>query len=232
MDLKRGHKSSDLGTIPEDWNVITLGSLNPFITSGSRGWAKYYPSPRHLFASQIYQECRYTQIYSIQKFSATSARQPRSARTQLKYGDLLISITADIGISGFADNSIPSPAYINQHIALVRFDPDKSDAKFLSYYLASEAAQRVFSAGTDQGAKAGMNLPGIRAIKTVFPSLKEQHRIATARRAIWMRCSQRLTTSSSRSAIHDKAQRRASSAAKPDCPDSGAATTAGNLRSG
>lgn len=37
-----GYKLSEVGAIPEDWEVREIGELNPFVTSGSRGWAKHY----------------------------------------------------------------------------------------------------------------------------------------------------------------------------------------------
>jgi len=99
-------------------------------------------------------------------------------RTQLKEHDVLISITADIGIIGYVDASVPSPAYINQHIALVRFDAAKLHGKYVAYFLASDKSQRLFRASTDTGTKAGMSLIGIQKIEIMLPSLPEQQRIA------------------------------------------------------
>jgi type I restriction enzyme S subunit len=90
----------------------------------------------------------------------------------------LISITADIGIIGYVDASVPSPAYINQHIALVRFDAAKLNGKYAAYFLASEKSQRLFRASTDTGTKAGMSLIGIQKIEIMMPQLPEQQRIA------------------------------------------------------
>jgi len=92
----------------------------------------------------------------------------------------LISITADIGIVGYVDSTVPKPAYINQHIALVRFDASKTCGKFVSYFLASERPQRLFRAATDIGAKAGMSLPAVLKIQTALPPLREQRAIAEA----------------------------------------------------
>lgn len=78
------------------------------------------------------------------------------------------------------DSSLPKPSYINQHIALVRFSNHDIYSKYLSYFLAGERTQRLFRGSTDQGAKAGMNLAGIRAIKTVLPPIAEQRAIAAA----------------------------------------------------
>jgi type I restriction enzyme S subunit len=101
-------------------------------------------------------------------------------RTQLQEHDVLISITADIGIVGYVDPRVPTPAYINQHIALVRFDPSKTSGKFASYFLASEKPQKLFRASTDVGAKAGMSLLTVQKLQLALPSLSEQRAIAGA----------------------------------------------------
>jgi type I restriction enzyme S subunit len=108
---------------------------------------------------------------------------PRDAsegtRTRLQDQDVLISITADIGIIGYVSSYVPKPAYINQHIALVRFDSSDTNPKFISYFLASEKPQKLFRTLTDAGAKAGMNLTAVRKIPIVLPPTKsEQDAIA------------------------------------------------------
>ena len=42
MELKAGYKQTEVGVIPEDWDVKPIGDLQPFVTSGSRGWAAFY----------------------------------------------------------------------------------------------------------------------------------------------------------------------------------------------
>jgi type I restriction enzyme S subunit len=101
-------------------------------------------------------------------------------RTQLQDGDILISITADIGLIGYVDQRLEKPAYINQHLALVRVDPTKANSKFVSYFWASERSQRLFRGLTDQGAKAGMSLEKLRGLKLVSPEPDEQRAIGAA----------------------------------------------------
>ncbi|WP_411849220.1 hypothetical protein [Yersinia ruckeri] len=83
-----------------------------------------------------------------------------------------MSITADIGIIGYIDESIAKPAYINQHISLVRFDDNSVNNKFVTYFLASENVQKKFLVNSDLGAKAGMNLNGVRSIIFAVPTKK------------------------------------------------------------
>ncbi|WP_426993232.1 restriction endonuclease subunit S [Methylomonas sp. CM2] len=114
------------------------------------------------------------------KFVNLPVESSEGIRTQLQEHDVLISITADIGIISYVDPRVPIPAYINQHIALVRFDQAKTCGKFVSYFLASEKPQRLFRASTDTGAKAGMSLPTVQKIEVAFPPLPEQRAIAEA----------------------------------------------------
>jgi type I restriction enzyme, S subunit len=94
--LPDGYKQTEIGVIPEDWKCVELDQLNPFITSGSRGWADFYseygdPFVRitNMFRDSIsldLQDLRYVNL-------PVDANEGK--RTQLYDSDLLISITAD-----------------------------------------------------------------------------------------------------------------------------------------
>ena len=181
MELSLGFKWTDVGAIPEDWDVVPLGDLRPFVTSGSRGWASYYSEDGDLFVriTNLTRDCIYLDLTNC-KFVRLPAEATEGIRTKLAERDVLISITADIGIVGYVDANVPLPAYINQHIALVRFDPSKISGQFVAYFLASAYPQRLFRSSTDTGAKAGMSLGTVQTIQTAFPPLPEQCAIAAA----------------------------------------------------
>ena len=180
--IPSGYKQTEVGIIPEGWDVKQIGSLKPFVTSGSRGWAAFYSdfgSPfiriTNLSRSSIYLDLEDLRFVNV------ALDGSEVARTQLQDGDVLISITADIGIIGYVSTKLQKPAYINQHIALVRFDTSKTNPKFVSYFLASEKPQRLFRALTDSGAKAGMNLTTVqRCLLALPPTRTEQEAIAQA----------------------------------------------------
>ncbi len=182
MDVKPGYKLTDLGSFPGDWLETTLGSFAPFVTSGSRGWAEYYAEQGDLFV-RITNMTRASIRLDLEdtKFVRLPTTGHEGARTQLQVGDLLVSVTADIGIVSWVDEAIPRPAYINQHIALVRVPSGDVSSRFIAYFLAHSPSQRRFRAITDQGAKAGINLTTVREIPLVIPPTKvEQEAIATA----------------------------------------------------
>src|SRR5947209_2255257 len=109
--------------VPDDWSIKKLGDVSVFVTSGSRGWAPYYAEDGNRFIritnltrGQLALDL--SDLKHVQLPDGSSEGQ----RTRLSSGDILISITADLGLIGFIDEIPPKPTYINQHIALVRPD--------------------------------------------------------------------------------------------------------------
>lgn len=167
--------------VADGWREAEIGELNAAVTSGSRGWGKYYSEAGHLFIriTNLSRENINLDL-SNSKFVRLPDDEREGLRTSVQNGDVLISITADIGIAGIVDDGVPKPAYINQHIASVRFPVGTVDGRFVAYYLASEGPQKSFRAMTDTGAKAGMSLGTVRKIKFQCPPLAEQQRVASA----------------------------------------------------
>lgn len=182
MELASGLKQTELGPLPADWDVLQIKDLKPFVTSGSRGWAAYYAERGAAFIriSNLSRGCIYPDLDDL-RFVNVPAGNSEAERTQLKDGDVLISITADIGIIGYVTAEVPKPAYINQHIALLRFDSETTCPQYVAYFLASERPQKLFRFLTDSGAKAGMNLTTVQQVRLAVPSEKrEQEAIAQA----------------------------------------------------
>lgn len=171
------YKESPLGWIPKDWDVVTLESVSKTVTSGSRDWARFYADSGALFV-RIGNLTR--EHINFRYESTIYVRPPRNAdgqRTRLESGDILISITADLGIVGVVPDGL-GEAYINQHIALVRPDLDAVNSRFVGHYLAGPIAQTYIRKLNDAGAKAGLNLPTIRGLVTAKPLRTEQDLIA------------------------------------------------------
>lgn len=172
-------KDSPVGRIPKEWEVKKLDDLSDFITSGSRGWAKYYSSEGALFI----RIGNLTREHLNFRFDDTVYVSPPESsegkRTRVQNGDILISITADLGIIAVANDNL-GEAYVNQHISLVRIkDKGCILPRWIGQYLSSENAQKMFIISNDSGAKAGLNLSTIRKTFVAIPPLPEQQKIAT-----------------------------------------------------
>jgi len=167
-DAPELYKESPLGWIPRDWRIESLGSISTYVTSGSRGWATYYSDEGPLFIriGNLTREHINLRMQDVQHVRLPNGAE--GSRTCLSPGDVLISITADLGIIGVMPDGL-GDAYINQHIALVRIAQTKASSRWIGHFLASDAAQRRIRRLDDPGAKAGLNLPTVRSLLVAIP---------------------------------------------------------------
>ena len=89
--------------------------------------------------------------------------------------DVLISITADLGSIGLVPDDI-GEAYVNQHIAMVRFN-NPSQGKMMAWYLRSEYGQKDLLKNKRGGGKLGLGLDDIRDARIPDISDTEAERI-------------------------------------------------------
>lgn len=175
-----GYRKTKVGWLPRDWCLALASTFNPFVTSGSRGWAEFYSDHGALFMriTNLRRETPRPDLADA-RYVCLPADSAEGRRTLLHKGDILISITADLGIIGHVSADLPSPAYISQHIAILRFpETVPHDREYLAYSLAGERMAYHFYKVTDQGAKAGLNLNTVRKLPLIFPPLPEQQKIA------------------------------------------------------
>ena len=172
-----------------DWEKTTIGAKSETVTSGSRDWAQYYSDSGDKFI-------RMTNLVrnginldlSDLRFVQLPVGSNEGKRTSLEKGDILISITAELGKLGWIPEGLGT-AYINQHIALVRMK-NTLDSKFVAYALSTEKYNNKLNSLNDSGAKAGLNLGSIRSFELTIPSKLEQTQIASFLSAIDEKISQ------------------------------------------
>lgn len=138
----------------------TIREMSTIVTSGSRGWAKYYSESGALFIrignltrTGIDIDLEDTQYVDLPD-------KAEGVRSRLQENDVLVSITADLGSIGLVPKQIQE-AYINQHIAMVRFK-NPSQGKFMAWYLRSEYGQKDLLKNKRGGGKLGVGLDDIR----------------------------------------------------------------------
>lgn len=166
----------ELPILPDTWTWTDSGTIFSYVTSGSRGWAKYYSENGPLFIriGNLDRNSINLRLDTIQRVQPPKGAEGR--RTRVQENDILISITADIGNIGLIDSSIDE-AYINQHIALAR--PDRRiNPKYIAYFLhCNEGGKKQFEKLHRGATKIGLRLDDIRSIKIPLPPLMEQNEI-------------------------------------------------------
>lgn len=157
------------------WKEKTSQELFTYVTSGSRGWAKYYAEKGAVFIRMGNLDHGTIEIdFSDMQYVQLSA-PAEGQRSRLQKNDILISITADVGMVGLVrDDSFEG--YINQHIALAR--PSISeDAEFIAWYLVSDVGLAQMRKKQRGATKVGLGLDDIRTLCLKMPPLNTQKRI-------------------------------------------------------
>ena len=173
-----------------EWQAKKLGEVTKTITSGSRDWAQYYADTGSKFIrmTNLSRDGIHLKLDDL-KFVDVNSLSADGKRTSLVSGDVLISITAELGKIGWIPSNF-GEAFINQHTALVRIKADLANSKLIAYLLSTPKINKKINKLNDAGAKAGLNLPTIKSIDFYFPALQEQTKIADFLTAIDDRISQ------------------------------------------
>jgi len=173
--------------LPEGWAWCRLGDTAQSITSGSRGWAKYYTDKGALFLtmgnlSKDSYELRLNKLRYV-----NPPKNSEGARTKLQTGDLLISVTGDVGNLGLIPDGF-GEAYINQHTCMLRFMPECRNL-FFPELMRSPLAKQQFNA-PQRGIKNSFRLSDVGEMIIPFPPLAEQKAIVSKVKKLLSLCDQ------------------------------------------
>ena len=155
--------------------VCQLSEHIRFLTSGSRGWAKYHADDGEWFITiKNVKDCKIS-LDDVQCIVAP--HNAEAGRTRLREGDLLISITADLGRTGVVTKEIADHgAYINQHLTCIRLDRDVLNPLYVAFFMESDAGKKQFFEKNLSSVKAGLNFDSIRTLRLLVPPLADQER--------------------------------------------------------
>lgn len=168
----------DVVTNNKGWVITTLGDYIEFLTSGSRGWSTFFSNEGDYFITIKNVKNAHVSIADMQHVTPPCGAE--ADRTRVKGGDLLISITADLGRTGVVSKEIAEHgAYINQHLTCIRLKKDSLNPIYAAYYLESDAGKRQFSAKNQSAVKAGLNFNAIRSLRMAIPPLSLQEEFVT-----------------------------------------------------
>lgn len=178
MDVKRGYKQTQVGVIPNDWNVTTVGDLAE-TSSGStppRALADRYFRNGHIPWVKTL-DLNNSEIYATEERVTQSAIDETSLRSY-PCGCVLVAMYGgfkQIGRTGL----LRIPAAVNQAITAIR--PDRE--RLLSEYLLTVLNYRVdYWKLVASSSRKDPNITGteVRSFPLALPKLKEQEAIAGA----------------------------------------------------
>ena len=178
MELRAGYKNTEVGIIPEDWEVKTLLELCLKIQDGT------HFSPKIGGSDFLYITSKNIRFGFLDTSNAdsidTAQHQSIYKRCDVKFGDLLL--TKDGANTGNAAiNIIKEEFSLLSSVAFLRFDPKKNDANFFLQQILTYSGQSQIREAMSGNAITRLTLEKIKKLCfTLPPTLSEQTAIATA----------------------------------------------------
>lgn len=160
---------------PNNYPVCQLSDFIVFLTSGSRGWAQYCANDgtEWFITIKNVKGC-HIETDNMQPINAPGNAEAK--RTRVQEGDLLISITADLGRTGVVTKEIAEHgAYINQHLTCIRLKQDVLNPLYVAYFMESPAGKEQFESKNQSAVKAGLNFNSINSLRLMVPPLDDQN---------------------------------------------------------
>lgn len=177
-DVPVGFKRTEVGLIPEDWDITALGALGAF--SKGRGVRRDEASSGDL-------PCvRYGELYThhndiVREFNSHISQSVASGSAPIKQGDILFAGSGETKeeIGKSAAFLGPEPAYAGSDIVIL--SPRNSDPAFLGYALNVNYVVRQKAARGQGDAVVHITSNGLaNLIVALPPSISEQQDIARA----------------------------------------------------
>ncbi|WP_446045312.1 restriction endonuclease subunit S [Streptomyces olivaceus] len=150
-----------------------LGEQLSLITSGGRGWAKYYSDSGSIFIRSLDVRMNSIEIGEVAYVHAPDNAEAR--RTRVECGDVLLTITGSrIGRVATVPGNL-SGAYVSQHVAILRPVQEKILPEFLSFYLSMPFGGQVQISNMQYGqTKPGLNFKQVAKFMIPLPEISLQ----------------------------------------------------------
>lgn len=176
MKLKTKFKKTEIGKIPENWEVESLSLITKNITDGKHGDCTNQKASGYFFISckdVINGNINYENARQITEEDFIETHK----RTKLEIGDILLTNSGTIGRLAIAKNiEKTSKTTFQKSVAIIKPDLNKINSSFLYYALLSQKRKLIeASGGTTQ---KNLLLMDIRKFEIGSPKMNEQKAIA------------------------------------------------------
>lgn len=184
MELTPGDKRTEIGVLPEDWDVDALQNLvDPVrtIRYGIVQPGRYDPAGRYMVRGQDYSK---GWVGATDVFRVSAAVEEPFANARVHTGDVLMTI---VGASTGCIAVVPDwldGANLTQTTARIALRSDRIDGTFGSYVLASAIGSRQVANYLKGAAQPGLNCGDIEKFLIPLPPLPEQLAIAKVLRDV------------------------------------------------
>jgi type I restriction enzyme, S subunit len=166
----------DPATNPK-FSIINLGKHLSFMTTGGRGWARYYRDHGARFIRSL--DVQMNRISDIECIYVDPPNNVEAERTRVSKNDVLLTMTGSrIGRAAKVPDSLEG-SFISQHVAIIRLR-ETLHPEFLARFLTLENGGQAQIRKLQYGqTKPGLGFQQVKAFLIPVPPLPLQHQFAT-----------------------------------------------------
>lgn len=176
-NITRGYKQTEVGVIPDDWEVLSLSEISKRITDGEHLTPRRSNSGYYLLSARNILNGRIN-LLEVDYVGEIEYRRIRQ-RCNPEAGDVLISCSGTIGRVAIVPKGLE--CVMVRSAALIKPDAEKLSGLYAQYFLQFSAGQKQIFASLNQGAQANLFLNHIQGLRVALPPTKaEQEAIAEA----------------------------------------------------
>jgi type I restriction enzyme S subunit len=183
MELRKGYKQTEIGFIPNDWNLVYLKDISSL--KGRIGWQGLKQEEFTMNSDQPFLitgmnfkdgEIRWDEVYHV-----PFDRYELAKEIQLRESDVLMTKDGTIGKMLYV-SKIPSPGYatLNSHLLLFRPLKKSYFPKYLYYNFHSTYFKKFIEDNKSGTTFFGISQESVGKYLFILPPIKEQTAIATA----------------------------------------------------
>jgi type I restriction enzyme S subunit len=169
-------KPTEIGLIPEDWEVVSLSDCSKRITDGEHLTPKRTETGYLLLSARNILNGRID--LSDVDYVGFDEYQRIRARCNPEFGDVLISCSGSIGRVATVPKDFQ--CVMVRSAALLKPDFSIASGHYIQFFLQSSVGQNQIFTSMNQGAQPNLFLNHINGIRIAFPLLPEQQAIAEA----------------------------------------------------
>jgi type I restriction enzyme S subunit len=175
--LRAGYKQTEVGVIPEDWEVASIGNLCSAILDCHHSTPVWTTTGEVVIRNQNIRDGKLD--LSQPSYTDTGHFAERTRRATPTHGDLVITREAPMGLVCMIPEGLK--CCLGQRMVLLRPDSTAVEAQYLLYAILSEVVQRAISvAGGTGSTVANLRIPVLKGLLIAAPSPPEQRAIAAA----------------------------------------------------
>jgi type I restriction enzyme S subunit len=177
MELKPGYKQTEVGVIPEDWDVKPLSKLPCEAIDCHHSTPIWKESGEIVIRNQNIRDGRLN--LTVASYTDEQAYQERIRRAVPSHPDLVITREAPMGEVCMIPAGLK--CCLGQRMVLLRIQSDNVDASYVLHALQAQSSRRFIGAVGGTGSTVGnIRIPILKSLPVAVPAQSEQRKISAA----------------------------------------------------